>query len=155
MAGLAGEGSLYDAMNAMAVIFADQTGESNLTVNTLFSGSRSDPFTRGSIQNISEDNFTPANLIGGFLNGIAQELYNLYLPLGKRDNANLKRLIGGGNGVRKNGPLRRILAEKFQVPLEVPLYHEEAAYGAALFALTCTGYFKNVFQAQRLVRYME
>ena len=41
------------------------------------------------------------------------------------------------------------------MPLEIPLREEEAAYGAALFALCCTGYFKSVFQAQRLVQYQE
>ena len=147
LAGFSGESSLYDAMDALA----ENTKESSLLVNTLFAGSRTDPSVRGSIQNISENNFTPAQFIVGFLNGAVQELYDLYSPLKKRTDAGHKRLIGAGNGIRKSRPLKRILSEKFNMPLEIPLYQEEAAYGAALFALTCTGYFKTVFQAQSLV----
>jgi sedoheptulokinase len=132
---------------------AENTEEASLLVNTLFAGSRTDPSARGNIQNIAEDNFTPAQLTVGFLNGAVQELYKLYLPL--RNENEHKRLIGAGNGIRKSKPLKKILAQKFGMPLEIPLYQEEAAYGAALFALTCTGYFETVFHAQRLVRYIE
>ena len=149
MSGYQNEASLYEVMNALAA----ETKESALTVNTLFAGSRTDPSVRGSILNISEDNFTPANLVTGFLNGIVQELYNLYLPHKEKEGAVHERLIGAGNGIRKGRPLQRILSEKFGMPLEIPLYQEEAAYGAAIFALTCTGYFENISQAQRLVRY--
>jgi sedoheptulokinase len=149
MAGSSGEASLYEAMNALAA----EAKEPALTVNTLFAGSRTDPSVRGSILNISEDNFTPANLVTGFLNGVVQELYNLYLPHTEKGDTVHERLIGAGNGIRKGRPLKRILSEKFGMPLEIPLYQEEAAYGAAIFALTCTGYFENIFQAQRLVRY--
>ncbi|MDR0473174.1 MAG: hypothetical protein LBH43_05845 [Treponema sp.] len=155
MAGLSGcrldNLSLYDVMDAMAA--AGQTGEISLTVNTLFAGSRTDPSVRGGIFNISEDNFTPAQLIVGFLNGIVQELYNYYEPLKKEKS--WKLVVGAGNGIRKNKPLKRIISQKFGMSLEIPLHQEEAAYGAALFALTCTGYFKTVFQAQQLVRYQE
>ena len=149
MAGSAAEHSLYDAMDALA----EQTNESVLRVDTLFAGSRLDPSVRGSIQNISEDNFTPANLVTGFLNGIIQELYSLYLPHKDKEGPGRQRLVGAGNGIRKGRPLKRLLSEKFGMPLEIPLYQEEAAYGAALFALTCIGYFENTAQAQRLVRY--
>ncbi len=77
-------------------------------------------------------------------------MYNLYLPIRKEGH---KRLIGAGNGIRKGRPLKRILAQKFGMPVEIPLYQEEAAYGAALFALTCTGYFETVFHAQSLIKY--
>ena len=157
MAGLNRDAALYDVMDAEANAALEKRGdcrfdESALNVNALFAGSRSDPSARGSIQNISEDNFTPVNFITGFLDGIAGELYNLYLPV-KKKGAVFKNLIGGGNGIRKNRPLRRILAEKFEMPLRIPIYQEEGAYVAALFALTRTGYFKNVFRAQQLVSY--
>ena len=156
MAGFPGDASLYDAMDAMAGTAAsagaESTDEPSLTVNTLFAGSRSDPSVRGSIQNISENNFTPARLITGFLNGAVQELYDFYQPL-RKENNEAHVIVGAGNGIRKSEPLKRILSEKFNMPLEIPLYEEEAAYGAALYALTCTGYFKTLSQAQSLVKY--
>ena len=153
MAGFPGSRPLYDVMDAAADAFVEKPGESLLTVNTLFAGSRTEPSARGSIQGITENNFTPANLVTGFLNGIVCELYDLYMFLKKKENNNHKRLIGAGNGIRKSRPLMRLLSEKFNMPLEIPMYEEEAAYGAALFALTGIGYFNNISQAQSLVRY--
>ena len=146
MAGLNDDSSLYPFMNALAVTEAG--GEDPLVVNTLFAGSRADPALRGSILNISEDNFTPAQLVSGFLHGIADELYSLYLPVRERGGACHKTLVGSGNGVRKNEPLQRILSEKFNMPLLLPPFEEEAAFGAALFALACTGSFGSVLEAQ-------
>ena len=126
---------LYPLMNALASAkLAEANGEA-LVVNTQFAGSREDPSIRGSILNISEDNFTPAQFVRGFLNGISDELYRLYLPV--REKGSHKTLIGSGNGIRKNEPLRRILQEKFNMPLELAPHEEEAAYGAALYALAC------------------
>lgn len=133
MAGIENDDALYPFMNALA--FASP-GE-NLTVNTLFAGSREDPSLRGSITNILEDNFTPAHLISGFLNGMADELYNFYQSVREREAYTV--LVGSGNGIRKNEALRRILSEKFDMPLELSPYEEEAAYGAALFARACVG----------------
>ena len=157
MAGSGGDCSLYEKMDAAADSAIDaalqKMGEPIPGVNTLFAGSRSDPSARGCIQNITENNFTPANLAAGFLNGMAQELYDFYAPVKEENDVIHKSLVGGGNGIRKSRPLRRILSEKFNMLLKIPLCQEEAAYGAALFALTGAGYFKNVSQAQRLVRY--
>jgi len=150
MAGINDSRSLYSFMNDLAMetmTTGEEEGKGGfLTVNTLFSGSRTDPSVRGSIVNISEDNFTPAQFVTGFLNGIVDELYNLYLPVrGKVCHATL---VGSGNAIRRNEALKRILSAKFNMPLTLSSYPEEAAYGAALFALTCTGYFKNVSEAQ-------
>ena len=147
MAGFPGDRPLYDVMDS-------QAGETDITVNTLFAGTRSDPSVRGSILNISEDNFTPARLISGFLNGAVQELYNYYEPVKMKEGKTRELVVGAGNGIRKSRPLRRIISEKFGMPLAIPVYQEEAAYGAALFALTCTGYFKTVFEAQGIVKYV-
>jgi len=141
------DGSLYPAMNELALAGADSGGQ--ILVDTLFAGSREDPSRRGSIGNISEDNFTPANLVAGFLNGIAAELYALYEPV--REKAH-KKITGSGNAIRKNEALRRILSEKFNMPLELAPHEEEAACGAALFALACTGAFKNVSEARYQAR---
>jgi sedoheptulokinase len=156
IAGLSAERPLYDVMDALAIRFiegADGRAAESLTVDTRFAGTRNQPSVRGSIERISEDNFTPAGLAAGFLSGIAGELYHFYQPVMDEGAGNYKWLIGAGNGIRRNTPLKRILAKQFNMPLEIPLYQEEAAYGAALFALTGIGYFKNLDEARQLIRY--
>lgn len=44
------------------------------------------------------------------------------------------RLTGSGNGIRRNSLMRRLAEEMFKMPMEIPEYEEEAAYGAALTA---------------------
>ncbi|MDL2229872.1 hypothetical protein LJC14_06440 [Treponema sp. OttesenSCG-928-L16] len=124
-----------------------------LTVKPLFAGTRKDPFIRGSIENISQHNFTPSNLIRGFLEGIADELHEMYRPVRDSIKNKYQYLILSGNGARKNIPLIGMLSEKFNLSVEMPRCREEAAYGAALFALTCTGHFTNVSEAQKLIQY--
>jgi len=156
IAGKDDSATLYQVMNDLALETLDAGTEAGkegaLTVNTLFSGTRIDPSLRGSILNISEDNFTPAQLVTGFLYGVVNELYDLYLPAREKGKACHSTLVGSGNAIRKNEALKRILSEKFNMSLTLPSYPEEAAYGAALFALTSTGFFKNVSEAQRFGR---
>src|SRR5699024_4261090 len=56
----------------------EEERESPLKVTTAFSGTREEPEKRGSIENISTENFTPGNLIRGFLEGMTEELYERY-----------------------------------------------------------------------------
>ena len=144
-------GSLYPVMDNCAL--ANQPSPCPLEVNTMFAGSREDASVRGWIKNISEDNFTPAALIRGFLDSMAGELYRMFLSAPDRNT--YQRLIGSGNGLRKNQPLRLIVSEQFGMPIEMPRYQEEAAYGAALFALIGTGRFSGITEARQMIQYME
>lgn len=101
-------------------------------VETTFHGTRTDPDKRGSITNLSEDNFAPQNLILGVLNGIARELYDLYVLIHEGTGIEACRLVASGNGVRRNPVLRQIFEEMFQARLELSAYEEEAACGAAI-----------------------
>jgi sedoheptulokinase len=140
---------LYTIMNQIGnTAFTDNDP---LTVSTKFNGIRGDPGGRGSVGNISLTNFTPANLIVGFLRGMAAELlefYNLFPPAIKNRAA---VLVGSGNGVRKNQLLRKILAREFKQDLKIPRHEEEASLGAALLAATGGGYFKDLKAAMRRV----
>jgi sedoheptulokinase len=149
MAGVSAGRPLYQAMDALT----DQPPADPLEVNTMFAGSRRDASLRGWIKNISEDNFTPAALVRGFLDSMARELHDMFL-LAPEKNA-YQRLVGSGNGFRKNQPLRRIVSEKFNMPVSMTRYQEEAAYGAALFALIGTGRFSGISEARRMVQYQE
>ncbi len=122
---------------------------STLTVDTRFSGSRADESVRGSISGISTQNFTPEELTCGVLEGMAEELYGMYLAMNEKRCG----IVGSGNGIRKNRALQKIMEKRFGAELKIPVHHEEAAYGVALFGLISAGYFKSAEEAQRLIRF--
>lgn len=110
-----------------------------LTVRTTFAGTRENPQETGSITGIRTDNFHPAALIRGVLEGMADELYGLYRVIERESGFSGTRLVASGNGVRKNTALQAILQERFGMPLEIVPYEEEAAFGAAISSLAATG----------------
>lgn len=120
-------GQMYPFMNAALERYE---GASSLRVSTLFDGSRDNPSQRGCIDQIGVDNFTPEALMLGFLEGIADELYQMYQKMGAPVK---KRLIGSGNGIRRNRALGTALESRFGIPLTLSEREEEAACGAALF----------------------
>ena len=133
MAGIDKYESLYPAMDKL-LEKADSIGNT-LIVSTKFCGTRRNPSERGNIGDIGCDNLTPANLMVGVLDGIAQELYDMILPAITLKGFGNPELVSSGNGIRKNKMLSKILSDKFQIPLHTPGNPEEAAYGAALFVL--------------------
>ena len=62
-------------------------------------------------------------------------------------------LVGSGNGLRKNPALQKRVQEVFGTSLRIPMHTEEAAYGAALFALVASGYCKSAADAQKLIQF--
>lgn len=125
--------------------------ETSLNADCRFCGTRNDPSIRGSVSNISENNFTPADMALAVLNGMSSELYDMYKDGGKR----AKMLVCSGNGMRKNASLRRITSDMFGCDIKIPLYAEEASYGAALAASVACGINKNLDDACRLIKYRE
>lgn len=115
-----------------------EASEDMLQVCTAFDGTRETPSLRGSIINISVSNFTPANLIYGFLSGMAEELWQLYRSMEVEPGCN-RQLLASGNGLRKNIRLQQAMSERFQMPLTVSDRTEEAACGAAAAAMVATG----------------
>lgn len=127
--------------------------ENKPKVTTTFSGTRENPLKRGGIENLGIHNFTPEYFTIGVLEGIVDELFNMYTEMSIVLQEKPSILIGSGNGIRKNVILQRLLSEKFDMPIKIPLHKEEASYGAALFALIGIGYFKDIVQAQQLIEY--
>ena len=85
---------------------------------------------RGSITNLSTDNFTPLSLLYGMMRGMADELHEMY----RRSGVAGGTLYGSGNGLRRNPHLCRCFEDAFARPLLLSQNKEEAACGAALFA---------------------
>ena len=134
--------------NLMSTFF-EEKGEA-LAVDTRFAGTRSDRTVRGSIHNISVGNFTPAALTKGVLEGIINELYDMYKSMG----VNIKGVVGSGNGIRKNKALINAAEKSFGYKLKIPCHTEEAAFGAALYGIISADYYKNMSEARRLIKFI-
>ncbi|MBQ4604071.1 MAG: hypothetical protein IJB16_05655 [Clostridia bacterium] len=144
-------GNNVDSMYPQIDKLLENKFSSTLYGDCRFCGTRKDPTVRGSISNISEDNFTAADLAYAVLNGMSQELFDMY----KNGGMNAKELVCSGNGIRKNGALRRIVAEMFGCEIKIPFYAEEASYGAALAASVACGYFESIYDACQMIKYRE
>lgn len=104
--------------------------EKRLRVTTTFSGTREESMKKGEIEGIDVDNFTPGNLICGFLDGMVEELYGMYKVMMYGVELSAETLILSGNAFRKNRHLRRIAEEKFRMKTALSERCEEAACGA-------------------------
>lgn len=123
-----------------------------LSADCRFCGTRNDPSVRGGISNISENNFTASDIALAVLNGMSKELYEMYSNGGKK----AEKLVCSGNGLRKNAALRRVVSDMFGCDIKIPLFNEEASFGAALAAGVACGIFANISEAcKTLVSYKE
>lgn len=147
MAGCEKPDNIYKFMDA-ALESADESAQP-LVVSTKLCGTRSDPEQRGSVTNLGVDNFTPAALMNGFLGGMVSEITEMIEPIGFEATS----LVGSGNGLRKNLPLRRRFSEALGAQMQIPLHREEAAFGAVLTALVACGAKPTLEEAQKLISY--
>ena len=122
-------GEQYQVMEKL--VHSQEALPDQMKVVTKFGGTRIDPSVRGSITNISENNFTPAGMILGTLTGISDELFEWYRIIHEGTGIEIKKLLGSGNGVRKNRILRDIFSGMFGSGIELSEFEEEAAAGAA------------------------
>lgn len=137
---------LYTKMDALAQ--TARNAENPLFVNCEFCGTREDPDSRGSIDDISADNFTPPNLIYGVLDGVANKLYDMYAQAMFSLVFSHENLICSGNGLRKSDLWRKIFEDHFSMSAELPLHSEEAAVGACVFSCAASGIFKDIKASQ-------
>ena len=125
--------------------------ETTLNTDCRFCGTRNDPSVRGGIFNISEDNLTASDIALSVLIGMADELYQMFKNGGKKAS----KLVCSGNGIRKNAALRRVVAEMFGSEIMIPLFEEEASFGASLAASVAIGVNENIFDACKMISYKE
>ncbi|MBQ3140732.1 MAG: hypothetical protein IJC25_02080 [Clostridia bacterium] len=139
----------YEIMNALALEHYEQRRD--LKVSTQFCGTRRDPSQRGSVERIGEDNFTPANLILGVLQGMTDELKHYFDSM---DTHGVTQLAASGNAVQRNPVLQRMLRDTFGADVFLTDANEEAALGAAMYAGVCSGVLDDE-QRKRLICYKE
>ena len=145
---------VYDRMQASARSFVERCGwEAAWRVRTTFSGTRSRPDERGAVAGIGAENFAPGAFIAGVIAGILEELRGEYEQMTALTGRKAVRLVGSGNGLRRNPLMREAAGRLFGMPLRIPAHREEAAYGAALAAMAETGRKKSLRDAQEMIEY--
>ena len=148
------EEALYDCMLAQAEEFlARHDREEVWKIRPVFSGTRSNPEESGSISGIRTTNFTPGAMTAGMILGILEELDGYYSQMKKLTEKKASVLVGSGNGIRRNPLMRRLAEELFGMPMRIPAFCEEAAFGAALAALHSAGYTATLQEAQKMISY--
>lgn len=125
-----------------------KNSDSPLTVDTRFDGTRANPTQCGCITGITTDNFSPANLTRGVLEGMVDELFGMY----KCMNVSRRGIVGSGNGIRKNPHLVSAAESRFSGKMKIPAHLEEAAFGAAMYGLVSCGKF-SFRQVRQLIKY--
>jgi sugar (pentulose or hexulose) kinase len=149
--GARGDEDLYEMMNKLA---ADvPKGSDGLHCEPLFTGTRREPNRRGIWQGVSTANFTPGHMARALLEGLAEQFARLYGEMESVGAGGRTRLIGAGNGIRKNALLRQIVGDRFGLQMAVPKHTEEAAFGAALIGAIGNGTFADIKEAGRLIQY--
>ena len=138
-----------DVYNIMSKMLLDRES-TVLTVDTRFAGTRINPEITGGISNITVSNFTPFDLTRGFIEGIINELHDMYLDFGIKANG----IVGSGNGIKKNTHLVKCAENKFGALMKIPKHTEEAAFGAAMFGAICVGVYENSDDAKKIIKYI-
>lgn len=129
----------FDSRNGDEVMAGTQPGASGLTLLPFFNGERTPnlPQARASWSGLDGSNFTRGNAYRAAMEGATYTLRHGFDALRTAGLAfNAIRLTGGGSHSRA---WRQMIADVFELPVEVPVAPEGAAFGAALQALwSCT-----------------
>lgn len=146
--------AMYGMMAAQANEFKEKYGTNAAwKVKTTFSGTRSNPDMRGSIANIGVENFHPGAMTLGMVQGILEELHEMYEKMCEATGKKATKLVGSGNGIRKNKLMQELAQDLYGMKMEIPLYQEEAAYGAALYSLVAAGLESDFAEVQKKIKY--
>lgn len=152
--GCSAEKNIYQVMNEMAeeVYENNRPDGEKLNIDTTFNGTRTDSGRTGRIDNLTEANFRPGDFSLGILEGVCRELYNFYLKM-PESVRRIEQVVVSGNGMRRNKVMQKVCGDMFGANVRIPLYKEEASYGAALFSLLVGGRIKDRREIQKLLRY--
>jgi sugar (pentulose or hexulose) kinase len=141
---------IYEAMTTQAADLSAHNDD--LTCNPLFRGTRRQPLARGEFSGVSLDNFTLGHVSRAVLQGIAAGMKWFYDNAGDQQPQSIQRIIGSGNGLRKNPLLVEIIEREFERPVLLPSHEEAAAYGTALLAGSTVGMWADLETAGKCIR---
>ncbi|MFV0444229.1 MAG: sedoheptulokinase [Planctomycetaceae bacterium] len=139
------DAELYRNIDAAMMAADDDAG--GLECAPFFRGTRANPAARGTFQGVDNDNFTPGNIGRAVLNGIAAGMEMFRDLAMNAGDWPAQRIVATGNAVRRNPLLIQRLASVFDLPVDLPVHREEAAYGAALLAGSQTGLWPDLAAA--------
>lgn len=131
-----------------------EAGSDGLTAEPILTGTRSNPARRGLLAGLAPTNFSTGHLTRSLLEGVAQQFLLLYDQALQAGVGLRTRLVGSGNGLRRNALLRDCVKAAFGMPVSLPVHTEEAAYGAALLAGVSCGAWASVGEAGAVIRYV-
>ncbi len=139
-------------MDEMEIDFSDE----EIECLPLFLGERGVDDSYAYFRNITDQNFTPANLVKGLVQGMVQEMYRYYQTLPAHIDQGIETLAGAGNGIRKNRHLIQAAAKSYGRPVQLLNLSEESCIGAAINAGKGIGLFKDYDEgAQTIVEYVK
>ena len=108
----------------------------DLRIMPLLYGSRNGAAPGGSIEGLTPENFTLGDVVRAYATGMALELFRMYEQLPAALRQGKREIVASGNGIRKNRLLRQEVERLFGLPVRVADSEEEAAAGAAMWALS-------------------
>jgi sugar (pentulose or hexulose) kinase len=121
------EETVYEALNRLA---ASRENTAGLHMRTTFQGVRGDPEVEaGAIEGIPVECLDLGALARATLQGIVDELYDLYAGHGGLQAGHQRILVAGG-AVERNPLLPVLIEERFGLPVQKPVFEETAAVGA-------------------------
>ncbi len=129
----------FDSRDGDAVMAGTQPGADGLCMLPFLNGERTPnlPQSRGSLLGLDNGNFTRGNVYRAAMEGATYTLRYGFDAL-RKAGLTFKsiRLTGGGS---RSKQWRQMVADVFELPVEVPEAPEGAAFGAALQALWACG----------------
>ena len=132
------EAAVYERLDALIGAAKGEDGKQDLQglrVRTTFLGVRGDPTVQaGAIEGITPQNLRLGALARATLEGMVDELHDLYLAHGG-ERVGHTEVVASGGGVRKNPFLPELIRERFGLPVRQPRLLETAAAGAAMLPL--------------------
>jgi sedoheptulokinase len=125
------EEPVYDRLNRLAANREDTAG---LHVRTTCQGVRGDPeIEAGAIEGIPVEGMELGALARATLEGIVDELYDLYAShVGSQPEH--REFVAAGGAVERNPLLLELIEERFGLPVREPPFEEATAVGSALLA---------------------
>ena len=82
------------------------------------------------------------------------ELYDMYQEMCQMTGAKAIRLVGSGNGIRRNSLMQELAEKLFGMKMNIPVCQEEAAFGAALHSLVSAGLAESLELIQQKIQYL-
>ncbi|HZJ88617.1 MAG TPA: FGGY-family carbohydrate kinase, partial [Sphaerochaeta sp.] len=121
---------IYALMHAEAAKIAG----TDLRFDPRLTGSRSEPFARGSLSNITLDNLSMGEVTLAAIEGIVHELWEFGAQA-----AHLEQIVATGNAVVRNPLFVHALERAFSLPVSCARIDDGAGFGAALIAKIASG----------------